>query len=62
MVGVAQRLEHWTVAPVVGGSNPLTHPKANCKLKIANLKFKIYNLQWSEATRRNRWKNIKKKQ
>lgn len=27
MVGVAQRVEHWTVAPVVGGSNPLTHPK-----------------------------------
>ena len=26
MVGVVQRLEHWTVAPVVGGSNPLAHP------------------------------------
>ena len=26
MVGVVQWLEHWTVAPVVGGSNPLAHP------------------------------------
>jgi hypothetical protein len=26
MVGVVQRLEHWTVAPGVGGSNPLAHP------------------------------------
>lgn len=26
MVGVAQRLEHWTVTPGVGGSNPLAHP------------------------------------
>ena len=27
MVSVAQRSEHWTVAPGVGGSSPLTHPK-----------------------------------
>ena len=27
MVGVAQWSEHWTVAPGVGGSSPLTHPK-----------------------------------
>jgi hypothetical protein len=27
MVGVAQVVEHWTVAPVVGGSSPLTHPR-----------------------------------
>ena len=26
MVSVAQRLEHWTVAPGVEGSNPFTHP------------------------------------
>jgi hypothetical protein len=26
-VSVAQRLEHWTVAPGVEGSNPFTHPK-----------------------------------
>ncbi len=26
MVSVAQWQEHWTVAPGVGGSNPLTHP------------------------------------
>lgn len=26
MVGVAQLAEHWTVAPMVGGSSPLTHP------------------------------------
>ena len=26
VVGVAQRLEHWTVTPGVGGSNPLAHP------------------------------------
>jgi hypothetical protein len=25
-VSVAQRLEHWTVAPGVEGSNPFTHP------------------------------------
>ena len=30
MVGVAQRLEHWAVAPGVGGSNPLTHPIIHC--------------------------------
>ncbi len=27
MVAVAQRLERWIVAPEVGGSNPLSHPK-----------------------------------
>ena len=27
VVGVAQWSEHWTVAPGVGGSSPLTHPK-----------------------------------
>ena len=26
MVGVAQRLEYWSVEPDVGGSSPLTHP------------------------------------
>ena len=26
MVGVAQLVEHWVVAPVVAGSNPVTHP------------------------------------
>ncbi len=26
MVGVAQLVEHWIVAPVVEGSNPFTHP------------------------------------
>ena len=26
VVGVAQWSEHWTVAPGVGGSSPLTHP------------------------------------
>ena len=25
VVGVAQLAEHWTVAPMVGGSSPLTH-------------------------------------
>ena len=25
-VGIAQRLEHWAVAPGVVGSNPTTHP------------------------------------
>lgn len=25
-VGVAQPVEHWTVAPVVAGSNPVAHP------------------------------------
>jgi hypothetical protein len=35
MVGVVQRLEHWTVAPGVGGSNPLAHP--NFSLKVNEL-------------------------
>ena len=26
MVGVAQLVEHWVVAPAVVGSNPITHP------------------------------------
>ena len=26
MVGVAQVVEHWVVAPVVVGSSPITHP------------------------------------
>ena len=26
MVGVAQQVEHWVVAPAVAGSNPVTHP------------------------------------
>ena len=26
MVGVAQLVEHWVVAPAVAGSNPVTHP------------------------------------
>ena len=26
MVGVAQLVEHWVVAPVVAGSIPVTHP------------------------------------
>ena len=26
MVGVAQLVEHWVVAPVVEGSSPFTHP------------------------------------
>ena len=26
MVGVAQLVEHWVVASVVAGSNPVTHP------------------------------------
>ncbi len=41
MVSVAQRLEHWTVAPGVEGSNPFTHPKpfgmTNLKSQIANI-------------------------
>ena len=27
MVGVAQLAEHWVVAPVGAGSNPVTHPR-----------------------------------
>ncbi len=26
MVGVAQLVEHWVVAPVAAGSSPVTHP------------------------------------
>lgn len=26
MVGIAQLVEHWIVAPVVAGSSPVTHP------------------------------------
>jgi hypothetical protein len=31
VVSVAQRLEHWTVAPGVEGSNPFTHPSFSKK-------------------------------
>ena len=37
MVSVAQWLEHWTVAPGVGGSSPLTHPR-KFPLQILQLK------------------------
>ena len=33
MVGVAQWLEHWTVAPGVEGSNPFTHPRLCGKVR-----------------------------
>ncbi len=29
MVGIAQLVEHWIVAPVVAGSSPVTHPKVS---------------------------------
>lgn len=32
MVGVVQWSEHWTVAPGVGGSSPLAHPKNGVRL------------------------------
>ena len=32
MVGVAQLVEHWVVAPVVVGSSPITHPM-KCHIK-----------------------------
>jgi hypothetical protein len=35
MVGVVQWSEHWTVAPGVGGSSPLAHPKLLTKLPDA---------------------------
>ena len=38
MVSVAQWLEHWTVAPGVGGSSPLTHPNQNLLCKYWNEK------------------------
>ena len=39
MVSVAQWLEHWTVAPVVAGSNPVTHPGARSSMgKSAGLR------------------------
>jgi hypothetical protein len=34
VVGVAQLVEHWIVAPVVAGSSPVTHP-----MKIPGLLF-----------------------
>ncbi len=39
MVSVAQWLEHWTVAPGVGGSSPLTHPKLNFAKQNSELKL-----------------------
>ena len=33
MVGVAQLVEHWVVAPVVAGSSPVTHPSEVCANK-----------------------------
>lgn len=29
-------VEHWTVDPMVGGSNPLAHPFLNEKLPLKN--------------------------
>ena len=34
MVGVAQLVEHWTVAPVVAGSSPVPHPKVYLRILI----------------------------
>ncbi len=53
MVSVAQRLEHWTVAPGVEGSNPFTHPipfgMANLKFQNPkNLRYEICNSERSE--------------
>jgi hypothetical protein len=31
-VAVAQLVEHWIVAPVVAGSNPVGHPKIQIKM------------------------------
>jgi hypothetical protein len=42
MVSVAQWLEYWTVAPGVGGSSPLTHPKQFC---FAKLELKVQELK-----------------
>ena len=47
MVSVAQWLEHWTVAPVVGGSSPLTHPIIFCFTKLAvssNIEFLLITM------------------
>ena len=40
-MSVAQRLEHWTVAPGVEGSNPFTHPI--CKNREASIEIGILN-------------------
>ena len=55
MVSVAQRLEHWTVAPGVEGSNPFTHPNpfgiTDFKSRIAiarNLSSEICNSEGGE--------------
>ncbi len=40
MVGVAQLVEHWVVAPVVVGSSPITHPiKAKLKEGVVDPLF-----------------------
>ncbi len=36
MVGVAQLVEHWVVAPVVAGSSPVTHPIENKEILSQN--------------------------
>ena len=38
-MSVAQWLEHWTVAPGVGGSSPLTHPNRNLQNKFRSEKL-----------------------
>ena len=49
MVSVAQWLEHWTVAPGVGGSSPLTHPNQFCdaKLEFTVKELKVESLDQS---------------
>ncbi len=46
MVSVAQRLEHWTVAPGVGGSSPLTHPILNAEVRNQNADFTNFVIQF----------------
>ena len=56
MVGVAQLVEHWVVAPVVEGSSPFTHPIKKPKKGASGSLFlpdpppcPVHGLLWSKA-------------
>ena len=46
-VGVAQLAEHWIVAPVVVGSNPIAHPPQIKHLQRFN--FPVFPLMWLDC-------------
>ena len=53
MVGVAQSVEHWIVAPVVEGSIPFTHPILPILARLCSAS--MFVTLASQVSRRKRW-------